>query len=98
MWYPGLEVLHVNKYSKLARPVEFGPWTAARFQSHEGRDRFLGVCATLEANEVQVESMPGEDRGALVRWRPGKLLGLNDVAYAHGGRIVLPPSSQRRRA
>lgn len=29
-----------------------------------------------------------ETRGALVRWRPGKFLGLNDVVYAHGGRIT----------
>ena len=31
--------------------------------------------------------MPDENRGALVRWRPGQFLGLNDIAYAHGGRI-----------
>jgi hypothetical protein len=80
----------------LAPPVEFGPWTAARFQSHEGRDQFLGVFATLQTSEVEVASMPGEGRGALVRWRPGKFLGLNDVAYAHGGRIILPMTRRRR--
>jgi hypothetical protein len=80
----------------LAPLVEFGPWTAARFQSHASRDRFLGVFATLETSEVEVASMPGEDRGALVRWRPGKFLGLNDIAYAHGGRIILPMTRRRR--
>ncbi len=33
--------------------------------------------------------MDDEGRGALVRWRPGKFLGLNDVAYAHGGKIAV---------
>jgi hypothetical protein len=33
--------------------------------------------------------MLDEVRGALVRWRPGHFLGLNDIAYAHGGRIVV---------
>jgi hypothetical protein len=28
-------------------------------------------------------------RGALVRWRPGMFLRLNDIAYAHGGRIII---------
>ena len=96
MWYPSLESPNVIKFPKLVEPVDFGPWAAARFQSHEGRDRFLDVFATLRSGDVEVESMPGEDRGARVRWRPGKLLGLNDVAYAHGGRIVLPTARRRR--
>jgi hypothetical protein len=25
----------------------------------------------------------------LVRWRPGKFLGLNDIAHACGGRIIV---------
>jgi hypothetical protein len=33
--------------------------------------------------------MLDEVRGALVRWRPGQFLRLNDIAYAHGGRIVV---------
>ncbi len=33
--------------------------------------------------------MAGDQLGAQVRWRPGRFLRLNDVAYAHGGRIVV---------
>jgi hypothetical protein len=33
--------------------------------------------------------MPGDSLGAQVRWRPGRFLRLNDVAYSHGGRIVV---------
>ena len=44
-----------------------------------------------EDNDVEVEAMNDESRGASVRWRPGKFLGLNDVAYAHGGRITVTP-------
>jgi hypothetical protein len=28
-------------------------------------------------------------RSAMIRWRPGQFLGLNDIAYAHGGRIAV---------
>ena len=67
----------------------FVPWTAAHFQTQEIRDRFLRVAATLPASDVEVEPMRNENRVASVRWRPGKFLGLNDVAYAHGGKITL---------
>ena len=76
--------------------VEFLPWTAAHFQTQESRDRFLLlVAATLPACDVEVEPMVDEIRGAFVRWRPGKFLGLNDVAYTYGGRIAV---MQRGRA
>ncbi len=39
--------------------------------------------------------MIDEVRGALVRWRPGQFLGLNDIAYAHGGRIVVTAGRRR---
>ncbi len=68
---------------------EFVPWTTARFQTQEIRDRFLHAATTLPARDIEAEPMLDEVRGALVRWRPGKFLGLNDVAYAHGGRIVV---------
>ena len=77
--------------SKL-RPIplaEFLPWTAAHFQTQEIRDRFLHVAATLPACDVETEPMLDDVRGALVRWRPGQFLVLNDIAYAHGGRIVV---------
>jgi len=68
--------------------TEFAPWASAHFQTQETRDRFLHVAATLPAGDVEVEPMLDEVRGALVRWRPGQFLRLNDIAYAHGGRII----------
>ena len=70
----------------------FVPWATAHFQTQENRDRFLHVAATLPVRDVEVEPMPAEIRGALVRWRPGQFLRLNDIAYAHGGRIVVTAS------
>ena len=35
------------------------------------------------------EVMPDDSLGAQVRWRPGRFSRLNDVAYAHGGRILV---------
>ena len=69
--------------------VEFVPWTTTHFQTQEARDRFLRVAATLPASDVEVEPMSNDSRGALVRWRPGQFLGLNDLAYAHGVRIAV---------
>ncbi len=60
------------------RPIplaEFLPWTAAHFPTQEIRDRFLLlVAATLPEDDVEVEPMRHEVRGALVRWRPGSSL------------------------
>lgn len=73
------------------RPIPltaFVPWTSAHFRTQEARDRFLHVAATLPARDVEVQPMLDEVRGALVRWRVGQFLRLNDIAYAHGGRIV----------
>ena len=67
----------------------FAPWTAAHFRTEEIRDRFLRDAATLPAQDVEVEPMPAETRGALVRWRPGLFLRLNDIAHDHGGRILV---------
>ena len=67
----------------------FVPWTTAHFHTQEIRDRFLNVAATLPARDVEVEPMLDEVRGALVRWREGQFLRLNDIAYAHGGRIIV---------
>ena len=67
---------------------DFVSWTAARFPTEEARDRFLLAVATLPIDEIEGKPMPDALGGAWVRWRPGKFLGLNDVAYAHGGRIV----------
>jgi hypothetical protein len=71
-------------------PADFVPWSGAHFQTKEVRDGFLlFVAATLSEHDVEAEPMVDEVRGAMVRWRPGNFLGLNDVVYAHGGRIVL---------
>ena len=85
--------MHIRKSP--TRLAEFVPWTTACFQTEEARDRFLRVAATLPASDVEVKPMHDESRRAAVRWRPGKFLGLNDVAYAHGGRIAV---MQRRGA
>ena len=81
--------MHVRKLQPRP-PAEFVPWTEAHFQTQEIRDRFLLlVAAMLPPADVEVEPMVDEVRGALVRWRPGKFLALNDIAYAHGGRIAV---------
>ena len=73
-----------------APPIpDFVPWTAARFQTQEARDLFLTVVATRQTPEVEVKPMADVGSGAWVRWRPGHFLGLNDIAYAHSGRIIL---------
>jgi hypothetical protein len=68
---------------------EFAPWTAAHFQTQELRDRFLHAAASLPPRDVEIEPMPDESRAALVRWRPGQFLGLNDLVHSHGGRITV---------
>lgn len=67
---------------------DWAPWTAARFADQDARDRFLRVIAARNPEEVQGAPAPDEARCALVRWRVGQFLRLNDAAYAHGGRIV----------
>jgi len=74
---------------------EFVPWTAAYFHTEEARDRFLDVVANQQMSEIEVAPMPDDRRGAWVRWRPGSFLGLNDIAYAHGGRILVAATRQR---
>ena len=71
----------------------FVPWTATHFPTQKMRDHFLRVAANLPTGDVEVEPMLDEIRGALVRWRPGQFLRLNDIAYAHGGRIVVTAGS-----
>lgn len=69
-----------------------GHWTAVRFPTQDARDQFLTAVASLQITEVEGAAMPNEARGALVRWRPGQFLGLNDIAYALGGRILVDTS------
>jgi hypothetical protein len=70
-------------------PDDFGPWTSAHFQNTEDRDDFLHSVAHAHESGWGAEALTGNARGARVRWRRGGFLGLNDLAYAHGGRIVL---------
>lgn len=80
--------MHYHKPKPIQRD-EFVPWAAAHFQTQEIRDRFLHVVTILPADDVEVEPMLDEVRGALVRWRPGSFLALNDIVHAHGGRIAV---------
>ena len=69
--------------------IDWVPWTAAHFPNREARDRFLRSVATTEDLGRGAEPMPDDAMAARVRWRPGHFLGLNDIAYAHHGRIIL---------
>jgi hypothetical protein len=68
---------------------DWGPWSVARFQTEEARDGFVCSVAHAQDSGWCVEIMPDDGLGAHARWQPGRFLGLNDVAYAHGGRIVV---------
>ena len=52
---------------------------------------FFGLSPVAHAQDSGwgAEALTGDVRGARVRWRRGGFLRLNDLAYAHGGRIVL---------
>src|SRR5260221_12620251 len=69
--------------------IEWGPWTAARFQTEDARDGFVCSVANAQDSGWGAEVMADDALGAQARWRSGRFLGLNDVAYAHGGRIVV---------
>jgi hypothetical protein len=69
--------------------IDWGPWTAARFQTEDARDGFVRSVANAQDGGWDAEAMPDDGLGAQTRWRPGRFLGLNDLAYAHGGRIVV---------
>ena len=76
--------------------ADFVPWTTAHFHTKEARDRFLSAVLTQQITDIEVKPMPDNVRGAQVRWRPGHFLGLNDLAYANGGRIVVPATRRLR--
>jgi hypothetical protein len=68
---------------------DWGPWATARFQTERARDDFLCSVAHTADSGWGAEAMTADVRGAQVRWCRGRFLRLNDVAYAHGGRIVV---------
>ena len=74
----------------------WGPWAPVRFQTEVARDGFLVSVAGRADTSWAVEAMTADGRGALARWRPGSFLRLNDVAYAHGGRIVVQQAMHYR--
>jgi len=80
---------HKRKAPKSGPSIDWSPWAAARFQTEDARDGFVCSVANTQDDGWGAQVMPDDDLGAEVRWRPGRFLGLNDVAYAHGGRIVV---------
>ena len=69
-------------------PGDWGPWTAAHFPTQEARDRFLLAMAS-NVNDRWGTELALDGLGAWVRWREGHFFVLNDMAYAHRGRIVV---------
>ena len=67
----------------------WGPWAAARFQTEGARNGFLFAIADAHDTGWGAKALANDGCGAQVRWLPGRFLRLNDVAYAHGGRIVV---------
>jgi hypothetical protein len=80
---------HVRKPPASGPSIDWGPWAAARFQTEDARDGFVCSVADTQDGGWDAEVIPGDGLGAHVRWRPGRFLRLNDVAYSHGGRIVI---------
>lgn len=69
--------------------IDWRPWAAARFQTEDARDGFVCSVADTQDSGWGAEVMPDDGLAAQVRWRPGRFLSLNDMAYAHGGRILV---------
>jgi len=82
-------VAYERKFAPAERSSDFGPWSAAHFQSERDRDGFLESVAKTEDSGWIAEATLDDHRGAQVRWLPGRFLRLNDLAYSHGGRIVV---------
>lgn len=80
---------HVRKLPVGGPSVDWGPWTTAWFQSESARDGFICSVADTHDGGWDAEATPDDGLRAQVRWRPGRFLRLNDMAYAHGGRIVV---------
>ena len=86
---------HLKKPTFNDTSNSWGPWAAARFQTQGARDDFLVSVAHTEDSGWGAEAMTADGRGAHVRWCRGRFLRLNDVAYAHGGRIVVGVAQRR---
>jgi hypothetical protein len=67
-----------------------GGWaapTVARFPDQRSRDGFVCSVAASKDSAWEVKPSAGDGRVAWVHWRAGHFLSLNDLAYAHHGRI-----------
>jgi hypothetical protein len=80
---------HVRKPPVSDRANEWGRWTVAWFRTQDARDEFVRSVAETPDGGWNAEASPDDGLGAQVRWLPGRFLRLNDIAYAHGGRIVV---------
>lgn len=80
---------YVRKPITSGPSIDWRPWAVAHFQTEDARDGFVSSVANALDAGWGAEVMPDDILGALVRWRPGRFLGLNDMAYTHGGRIVV---------
>jgi len=80
---------HIRKPPASGPSIDWGPWATVRFPTEIARDEFVCSVADTQNAGWGAEVMPDDGLGAQVRWRPGRFLRLNDVAYAHGGRIVI---------
>lgn len=78
-----------RKPGALEPPSDWSPWAAVRFPNERARFQFLRSVATREEKGWAAEPDVDDDRSALVRWRVGQFLRLNDLAYSLGGRIVV---------
>jgi hypothetical protein len=83
---------NIRKPRVLGPLIDWGPWSVARFQTEQARDGFVFSVANAQDSGWRAEVMPDDGLGAHASWKPGRFLGLNDVAYAHGGRIVVARS------
>ena len=88
---------HVRKPPLNGPSIDWRPWAAARFQTEDARDGFVLSVTRRQDEGWGAEVMPDDGLGAKVRWRPGRFLGLNDVAYAHGCRIVITATQRSMR-
>ncbi|HEX4825411.1 MAG TPA: hypothetical protein VFV19_13995 [Candidatus Polarisedimenticolaceae bacterium] len=80
---------YVRKPVLSGQSIDWRPWAVARFRTEYARDGFLCAIANTTESGWDAAVMPDDGLGAQVRWRPGWFLRLNDLAYFHGGRIVL---------
>ena len=76
-------------------PDDWGPWTAVRFPNQEARDQFVLAVANNVNDGWGAEPGPDDGLSAWIRWRPQQFFGLNAIAYAHDGRIVVTVAQRR---